>query len=165
MSTEPLRPANDGARTALRQARRRQLRRRRIAALAVLVLAILLVPPAISYGLYMSKPSSVPWKVRSVEWVRDNHGAWLVNTAERIYYSQKAPKKGGPALAALPTVAGDPRSPQSRASSSAKPPYAPPAVKPAITPALPHEGVWTPAGRTVHGAHPVMVTVFRNERD
>jgi len=158
MSTEPTLPTSNAA-------RRRHLRRRRITLLVAVLLVVLCVPPAISYDVYMSRPSSVPWKIRSVEWVRDNHGAWLVNFAERTYYSLTAPKKGGPGLTALPGIAGDPASPRPRASASAKPPYTPADVKPAITPALANEGVWKPVGRAVHGGHPVLVTVFRNERD
>ena len=118
MSTEPTLPTSNAA-------RRRHLRRRRITLLVAVLLVVLCVPPAISYAVYMSRPSSVPWKIRSVEWVRDNHGAWLVNFAERTYYSLTAPKKGGPGLTALPGIAGDPASPRPRASASAKPPGAP----------------------------------------
>jgi hypothetical protein len=144
---------------------RRHLRRRRIALLVVVVLVVLSVPPAISYAVYMSRPSSVPLKIRSVEWVRDNHGAWLVNFAERTYYSLTAPRKGGPGLTALPSVAGDPSSARPQPRRTGPPRYNPPAVTPAITPALKNEGVWRPVGRTLHGAHPIMVTAFRSERD
>ena len=165
MSIEPVRSGIDEVRRARREQRRRRLRRRRILAVVVVVLLILIVPPAISYARYMSRATSLPWKIRSVEWVRDNHGAWLVNAAERVYYSITAPKKGGPGITALPTVGGDPSSPRPRPSKSAKPVFLPPDVEPAISPALKNEGVWRPAGRTVHGRAPVMVTLFRNERD
>ncbi len=143
--------------------RRRQLRRRRFTAVAVLATALLLVLPAISYAVHMSKPSSVPWKVRSVEWVRDNHGAWLVNAAERTYYSLTAPKRGGSGLTALPGVAADASGPAPESARTAA--YTPPPVAPAITPALAGEGVWRPVGRSVHGVHPIMIAMFRNERD
>jgi len=165
MSTEPPLPTSDAARQAQRAARRRLHRRRRISLLIAVVLVVLFVPPAISYGLYMSKTSSVPWTVRSVEWVRDNHGAWLVNFGERTYYSLTAPKKGGPGLTALPSVAADPVRASPKPSRTATPAYTPPPVKPAITPALAGEGVWRPVGRAVGDAHPIRVTVFRNERD
>jgi hypothetical protein len=165
MSTEPPPSTIDEVRRARREARRRKRRRRRIIIVVVIVLAVLAIPPAISYGVYMSKTSSVPWKIRSVEWVRDNHGASLVNFAERTYYSWTAPKKGGPGLTALPSVAADSGGVTPRPSSSAKPAYTPPPVKPAITPALAGEGEWRPIGRAVGGVHPVRVTVFRNERD
>ncbi len=91
-SGEPPVSGADRVRLARREARRRQLRRRRLIALVVVVLVVLVVPPTISYAVYMRQPSSVSWKIRSVEWVRDNHGAWLVNFAERTYYSVTAPK-------------------------------------------------------------------------
>jgi hypothetical protein len=165
MSTEPPPSTLDDVRKARSEARRKKLRRRRITAIVVLVLAVLVIPPAISYGRYMSRASSVPWKIRSVEWVRDNHGAWLVNFGERTYYSLTAPKKGGPSLTALPTVAAASGDPTPKPSKTSKPSYRPANVRPAITPALANEGVWRPVGRSVDGSHPVMVTVFRNERD
>ena len=165
MSTEPPLPTSNAARKAQRAARRRNHRRRRITLLVAVVLAVLFVPPSISYAVYMSRPSSVPWNIRSVEWVRDNHGAWLVNFAERTYYSLTAPKKGGPGLTALPSVAVDPGGATPYPARTMTPAYTPPPVTPAISPALVNEGVWKPAGRAVHGEHPVLVTVFRNERD
>jgi hypothetical protein len=159
MRTDPDWREHERARRERRAPRRRQVRRRRIAAVAILFLAIFLIPPATSYGVQMSKSSSVPWMIRSVEWVRENHGAWLVNVAERTYYSWKAPKRGGPGLTALPGVAADPAGPAPNASRTAA--YTPPPV----TPALAGEGAWRPVGRSVRGAHPIMVTVFRNERD
>ncbi|MEI6724739.1 MAG: hypothetical protein WCN81_00785, partial [Actinomycetes bacterium] len=137
---EPPFSGADRVRRARREARRRQLRRRRIIALAVIVLVVLVVPPTISYAMYMRQASSVSWKIRSVEWVRDNHGAWLVNFVERTYYSVTAPKKGGPGLTALPTVATDSGSATPKPSKTAKAAYTPPAVKPAISPALAGEG-------------------------
>jgi hypothetical protein len=163
MSTEPLPPRIDDVRRRRRELRRRQLRRRRITAVVVVVLVVLIVPPAISYAMYMSRPSSVAWKIRSVEWVRDNHGSGFVNLTERLYYSITAPKKGGPGITAMPTIADDGGTPGT--GGGAKVPYSPPDIEPAITPALTNEGVWKPAGRAVNGAHPVMVTVFRSELD
>jgi hypothetical protein len=165
MSTEPDWPSDEEGRRAGREKRRSRLHRRRIAAVVVAALAILVLPPLIAYGIAMTKPSSLPLSIRTVEWVRDNHGAWLVNGVERLYYSATAPKPGGPALTALPGVAGDPASPSPQPHTSAKPVYSPPDVKPAITPALANEGAWRSVGQSVHGRRPVMVTVFRNERD
>ena len=162
-----LRRLGDAERADRREQRRRQLRRRRIITVVAVVLVILVVPPSISYARYMTRASSAPWKIRSVEWVRDNHGAWLVNFAERTWYSWHAPKKGGPALTSLPTVAGSADSPRPKptAKTTEKPLFTPPDVKPVITPSLNDEGVWKGVGRTAKAHHPVMVTVFRNESD
>jgi hypothetical protein len=168
MSTEVSPPAADEprrARRARREARRGQLRRRRISALLAIVLVVLLVPPAISFAVYMTHPSSVPWTIRSVEWVRDNHGAWLVDFVERTYYTLTAPKKGGPGLAALPTVVADPSESTPKRSRTTSPTYTPPPIAPAISPALAGEGEWRPVGRSVGGAYPIRVTIFRNESD
>ena len=72
----------------------------RIAAAVVLLLA----PVVYSYTTTMLRPSSLPLGIRSVEWLRTHHGAWLVNESERLYYTWNAPAKGGPALRMLPTV-------------------------------------------------------------
>ena len=162
---EPPFSGADRVRRARREARRRQLRRRRLIALVVVVLVVLVVPPTISYAVYMRQPSSVSWKIRSVEWVRDNHGAWLVNFVERTYYSVTAPKKGGPGLTALPSVAADSGSATPKPSKTAKAVYTPPSVKPAISPALAGEGVWHPVGTAVGDSYPVRVTEFRAEAD
>ncbi|HEY5113695.1 MAG TPA: hypothetical protein VIJ45_06250, partial [Coriobacteriia bacterium] len=166
MSTEPQPSLGDEERRGWRDVRRRRARRRRISLLVAVVLVVLLVAPAISFATYMSHPSSVPWKIRSVEWVRDNHGAWLVDFVERTYYTMTAPKKGGPGLTALPSVAADPSdSSTPQPSPTTSPAYRPPPITPAISPALPGEGVWRPAGRRIGGVYSLRVTVFRNEAD
>jgi len=166
MSTEPQPSLGDEERRGWRDVRRRRARRRRISLLVAVVLVVLLVAPAISFATYMSHPSSVPWKIRSVEWVRDNHGAWLVDFVERTYYTMTAPKKGGPGLTALPSVAADPsNSSTPQPSPTTSPAYTPPPITPAISPALPGEGVWRPAGRRIGGVYSLRVTVFRNEAD
>ena len=106
----------------------------------------------------MLKPSSLPLGVRSVEWLRAHHGAWLVNDVERIYYSWTAPKPGGPALRTLPAgrqgrrrfaLPGRPVRTARRASLRW------------CGPRLAGEGVWQRDGPAVGGAPPVLVTTFR----
>jgi hypothetical protein len=135
-----------------RRLQRRRIRRRRVLA----VVAILLAPVLYSYITTMIQPSSLPLGVRSVEWLRTHHGAFLVNEAEHIYYSLKAPSKGGPALRTLPTVGAAPVRPHPAI-------YRPTRVAPILRPALPGEGVWRSTGRIVKGASPVLVTTFRSE--
>ena len=89
---------------APRPRRRRQGRRRRRRRIALLVVAAALAPIAYSYVTTMVRPSSLPLSVRTIEWIRANHGAWAVNTIERYWYTWRAPKKGGPALKTLPVV-------------------------------------------------------------
>ena len=69
-----------------------------------MALLALLSPVIYSYAATMLQPSSLPLGVRSVEWLRNNHGNWLVDEVEHVYYSWKAPKKGGAQLKALPAV-------------------------------------------------------------
>ncbi len=137
--------------------RRRRRTRRRIALAAVLVL---LSPVVYSYVATMLQPSSLPLGIRSVEWVRSHHGAWLVNTIEHYYYTWNAPKKGGPQLRTLPQVGGAAVHVGRHAAV-----YRPPRVRPILEPALPGEGVWHSTGRIVNGAAPVLVTTFRTEAD
>ncbi len=143
----------EARRTAAR--RRRRARRRRTIAVVVVVL---LAPVVYSYVTTMLQPSSLPLGIRSVEWVRTHHGAWLVNKAENIWYTWHAPKKGGPPLRTLPTV-GVRASPPSRASVG----FRPPRITPLIRPALPGEGVWRSTGRVVANAPPALVTTFRTD--
>ncbi|MHB8643046.1 MAG: phosphodiester glycosidase family protein [Gaiellaceae bacterium] len=145
------------ATTTRRRQRRIRVRRRRV---AVLVLAILLTPVGYSYVSTMLKPSSLPLGVRSIEWLRAHHGAWLINEVERTYYRSTAPKKGGPTIKGLPRVGHAVALPKLGTAS-----YAPRTIAPAITPRLPHEGVWEAAGPTVRGRPPVLVTTFRPQAD
>jgi hypothetical protein len=139
-------------------------RRRRRVVLAVL--AALLVPVGYSYVTTMTKPSSLPLSVRSIEWVRANHGAWLVNTVEHYWYSWTAPAPGGPTLKTLPTVGVPVRAVTPRRAGPAKQPqsYRPPRIAPVLQPALAGEGVWQATGQWVNGGPPLLVTTFRSER-
>jgi hypothetical protein len=125
-------------------------------------LTVLLSPAFYSYAATMLQPSSLPLGVRSVEWLRNHHGNWLVDEVEHVYYGWKAPKKGGPQLRSLPAVG--------LGSASTKPPKAhvrpavwPPRIKPVFAKSLPGEGVWKRTGPLVDGRAPVLVTTFRSE--
>jgi Phosphodiester glycosidase len=132
----------------------------------LLVLLGILAVPAYSYTTTMLKPSSLPLGVRTVEWVRANHGAWLVNTFERYWYTWHAPKKGGPALTALPAVGLTDRTPAgevARRSHRVRRPAdpLPPRITPAISPALSGEGRWNAIGPPVNGGPALLATTFR----
>ena len=122
---------------------------------------ILLSPAIYSYTATMIQPSSLPLGVRSVEWVRNHHGNWLVDEVEHVYYGWKAPKKGGPQLKALPAVGLRPAAPR----TGPRKPHAtwPPRVRPVFADPLPGEGIWKPTGPPVNGRAPVLVTTFRSE--
>ena len=147
--------ARQERRIALRRRRKRRIRRRR----ALVVVLVLLAPVLYSYVTTVSRPSSLPLGIRSVEWLRTHHGAFLVNEAERLYYSWTAPKKGGPALGTLPTVGAAPVRP----SKPRRGFFRPNAIAPLLRPRLPGEGIWRSTGRIVDGAPPVLVTTFRSE--
>jgi Phosphodiester glycosidase len=125
------------------------------------VLLVLLLPVAYSWTRMAVEPSSLPLGVRTVEWLRMHHFNWLVDDAEHVYYSWKAPAKGGPQLATLPTV-GLQIPP--RKSVRAPAPW-PARIQPVFTRPLPGEGVWRPSGPPLAGGPPVLVTTFRSERD
>ena len=140
-------------------ARRRRRRRRRTLVLVVLI--ALLSPVFYSYVATMVQPSSLPLGVRSVEWLRQHHGHWLVDEAERVYYGWwKAPRKGGPQLRALPQIGVV-------AISHVRRRVRTEAWPPPIAPVFPHrlagEGVWHGTGPLVRGRAPVLVTTFRSE--
>ena len=139
--------------------RRRRLRRRLRRRIAVVVLIVLITPVLYSYVTTMTKPSSLPLSVRTIEWIRTNHGAWLVNTVEHYWYSWNTPAPGGAALAKLPTVGFAVHSPRPKRRVTAE--YRPRRISPLLRPALPLEGVWQATGRLVRKAPPVLVTTFR----
>ena len=148
------------------QADRRRRRRRRLL-IAVVVLA-LLSPVFYSYVSTMVQPSSLPLGIRTVEWLRQNHGNWLVDEAESIYYRWKAPKKGGPQLKVLPAVglaATRAPSPSHDARKKTRTAAWPPPIRPMFAHPLPGEGIWHATGPSIQGGPPVLVTTFRTELD
>ncbi len=138
-----------------RAARRKRVVRRRVLA----ILFVLLLPVIYSYVTTMARPSSLPLGIRSVEWLRVHHGAWLVNDVERLYYTWNAPKKGGPPLKVLPTVGAAPVGLDTARAVV----FRPKRIAPLLHPALRGEGIWLTTGRIVDGAPPVLVTTFRPE--
>jgi len=145
--------------------RRGRRKRRRHLRLVVAVVGLALVAPAVySYTTTMMQPSSLPLWPRSVEWLRAHHGNWLVDEVEHYYYSWKAPKKGGPQLTTLPSVALPARRAAiNRARRSLV--DAPPPIKPVFAHPLGGEGQWSGTGPLVRGSPAAFVTEFRTEVD
>lgn len=125
------------------------------------MLAIVLSPAIYSYTTTMLKPSSLPLWPRSVEWLRANHGNWLVDEVEHYYYGWTAPSKGGPGLARLPAIGLS-----GAASPGAhRPAVWPPRIASVFAHPLAGEGVWHGTGPLVNGHAPVLLTTFRPEVD
>jgi hypothetical protein len=129
-----------------------------------LVALVFLSPAIYSWTRMAMLQSSLPLGVRTVEWLRMHHFNWLVDDAEHVYYSWKAPSKGGPQLATLPPV-GLANTHPGRRTHRAHAAKWPPPITPVFARPLPGEGVWKPTGRPVAGGPPVLVTTFRTERD
>jgi Phosphodiester glycosidase len=124
------------------------------------VFLVLMSPAAYSFTTTMLQPSSLPLWPRSVEWLRQHHGNWLVDEVEHYYYSWKAPSPGGPQLKSLPTVGVDPSAVKPKAHRRAVG-WVPPAIPTPFAHPLRGEGVWRGTGPTVQGRAPVLVTTFR----
>ncbi|HUA29709.1 MAG TPA: phosphodiester glycosidase family protein [Streptosporangiaceae bacterium] len=146
---------------------RRRRRRRRL--LIAAPFAALLSWAIIAYTVWMVQPTSLPWSVRSVEWVRQEvpFGNWLVDNGEHVYYSLNAPHKGGPQLKSLPKVGLNParNGLHKIAKAPARTAAWPQPVEPVFPHPLPGEGVWKPTGPPVNGGPPVLVTTYRPEVD
>ena len=142
--------------------RRGRQRHRRVRLVAAVVVLALLAPVVYSYTTTMMQPSSLPLWPRSVEWLRVHHGNWLVDEVEHYYYSWKAPKKGGPQLASLPSV-GVPVAPTAKEKVRHRVVSWPPRIKPVFAHPLAGEGVWSGTGPIIRGHPPVLVTEFRTE--
>jgi hypothetical protein len=137
-------------------------RRPRLRWLIPAVVLAFLSPAIYSWTQMAMLQSSLPLGVRTVEWLRMHRLNWLVDDAEHVYYSWKAPKKGGPQLTTLPTV-GVAAHPKHRRVHTPTP--WPRRIQPVFAHPLPGEGVWKPTGPSVAGGPPVLVTTFRTERD
>lgn len=131
--------------------------RRRTLILAVAL--ALLVPAIVSYTRFMLKPSSLPFGVRTVEWIRQHDGNWVVDEVEHVWYSLHAPKKGGPQLTTLPTMGLSPVANSSPSPNQLAP--WPPPIRPVFPHPLPGEGMWHRTGPQVDGGPPVLLTTFR----
>ncbi len=134
--------------------------------LVPLLAFVLLAPAAYSYTTTMMKPSSLPLWPRSVEWLREHHGNWLVDTVEHYYYGWKAPKPGGPQLTTLPSLGlhSAPVGHVVRPARTARRVAAwPLRIKPVFPHPLAGEGVWSSTGERVGGKPAVLVTEFRAE--
>jgi hypothetical protein len=141
---------------------------------ALFVVLALLAPAAWSYTKAVTAPGNVPLGVRSVEWVRDHHGRWLVNDIESFWYNHHKPKKGGvpqqslalPAdtAAVAPPVAATPASPATTVPAGPAHLPAPAPLVPILSPALPNEGQWQPLGQLVDGVPTMHATEIRPDR-
>ena len=162
-----MRRAVSGHADLLREVPPRPRRFARVRFVVPLALLLVISPAIYSYTTTMMRPSSLPLWPRSVEWLRAHHGNWLVDEVEHYYYSWKAPKKGGPQLAALPSLGV--RSPRAERTHRAPPgrhqAVWPPPINPVFPHPLPGEGVWNWMGAFVQGKPPVLVTTFRTEVD
>ncbi|WP_273888123.1 phosphodiester glycosidase family protein [Rubrobacter naiadicus] len=128
------------------------------AAGVLLVLAALAGP---SYVRAITAPGNTSLAVRTVEWVRNHHGGFLVAKAEDVWYTLNQPPRGGPTLHRLPR-----RAPTRLVSSGSPIGTAaalprPARIEPLMHPALPGEGVWRPAGQVFGGKAPILETTFR----
>ena len=121
-------------------------------------IVVLAAPVAWSYGSFLARRGTDGWQVRSVEWVREHGGAGVVNATEHWWYSHHQPPKGGKPSKILTSPVAAPT--HSLASSVNRLPV-PPNLEPFVSPALPAEGVWRPAGRTVHGVPAMYITALR----
>ena len=144
-----------------RRNRRRHRTLRRLG-IGLGLLVVVLSPVIYSYVTAMTKPSSLPLGIRTVEWIRANGGAGLVSFVEREYYTWTAPSKGGPPLRALPAINGargqtDPKPRSTKDPSVPRPPR----IQLPIRPHLRGEGIWHPTADWVSGTPPVMVAEFR----
>lgn len=138
---------------------RRRLVVRRV--LAVLV-AVLVVVAGASYGQALLAPGDAPWTVRTVEWVRDNGGAGVVDAVENWWFTRNPPPNVAPDASALPDLSapqsGSPAVGSNHPSSpgTSRPPTV--TIPSGITPVA-REGVWVP-GRLDRQGLPAMYTTF-----
>ena len=121
---------------------------------AVLV-ALMIGTAGLSYAQALAYPGDASWQVRTVEWVRDNGGAGLVNAVENWWFAHNVPTGSAPAAGSLPEPAG---AATPVAAAAAQPPPLP--LLPG-TAALPGEGRWAPGAQRVNGVPALYTGYFR----
>jgi len=154
------------AETASRKAEARR-RRTLIRRVIVLVCVLALVYPTYTYVKALTAPGTDALPIRTVSWMRDHGMNGVVNTIERIWYTNNKPPVGGTPKNGLPTANAPTANAASRRinavalASSQAPPHLPAPVnlKPLVDSPLPGEGVWQPTGRQV-GNLPAVYTAF-----
>ena len=124
-------------------------RRRRILQLGTIILALIMLGPAISYGRALTAPGSATWQMRTVDWIRSQHGNSLVNAIENWWYTRHKPATGPPDAAVLPRIG--------TATGQVIGPAPLPRL-PGVAP-LPGESTWSP-GRTSADGTPLIYTGF-----
>jgi hypothetical protein len=114
---------------------------------------LLLLFPGISYSRALAAPGGGSWQERTVEWVRDNGGAPVVDWMENWYYSRHAPSTAGPDPASLPRA--------TTTTAAVRPDDAGPPTVPPLAGARPvaGEGAWIP-GRADAAGTPATYTTF-----
>jgi Phosphodiester glycosidase len=135
------------------------------------VLVVLMIPVVWSYFRVLTAPGTDPVSARSVEWIRDNGGADIVNRVEHWWYTNHPPPVGGKPEHGIPkskapgqdAVSKKTKTPNAPvATAPPEPPHlAPPGNMQPFTAPLPDEGVWHPTGRTVQGLPSVYTTFMR----
>jgi membrane-associated phospholipid phosphatase len=142
-------PNREVARPAVVWARRR---RHRFAALGAMALLLLVASPVeLSYERALSFPGSASWQLRSVDWLRSNHGSGVVDWVEGFWY-QRSPVADGGRMPHLRNPFGD-RGEQARVRLA----VAPPVIAAPIHPRLQHEARWAPGPIRLQG-RPVLYT-------
>ena len=137
------------ARPAAVWARRR---RHRYLGLGALALAVLVASPVeMSYERALTFPGSASWQLRSVDWLRSNHGGGVVDWVEGFWY-QRSPVADGGRMPRLRNPYGDVGEVAVVNRLVAPPPIAAP-----IRPHLAHEALWAPGPVRRHG-RPVLYT-------
>src|SRR5262245_874955 len=115
---------------------------------------------SVSYVRALTYPGSAPWSDRTVEWIRANGGAGIVNQVEQWYYSHHKPTPRD-ARAALDHLPGVPSRPVPHPVAQPWRAALPVDVHPATQQPVPGEGVWTPRATTAAGRPTLETTAFR----
>lgn len=127
-------------------------RRRRIAGIAALLVVALMIAPAVCYARALTAPGSATLAMRTVDWVRANHGNTVVNAIENWYYTRHKPASGPPDPATLPKAARSPLAGRDALSPPALP------TLPGVQRLL-GEAVWNP-GRLGSAGQPLIYTGY-----
>lgn len=135
---------------------------------ALIAVALLAVPVVFSLGSTYTEENPDPLTIRSVEWLRDNGGAWLVDAVENWWYTNHPPPVGGTpsTLPRAPSTVPQVTTPVVADARQPLPPPGPPepppvTLHPVLTPAapvLPGEGQWTVTAGTP--ARPAVATTW-----
>jgi membrane-associated phospholipid phosphatase len=129
-------------------------------AVTALLFAVAIAPPVRSYVRALTFPGSASWQVRSVDWLRAEGAAPVVDWVEGYWYSRTPPRSTDKAPRLRDPFGAWP----GRVAGARGWPGSPAPIRSPFARRLRHEASWLPGPRRVHGGSALYTAEWRPDR-